>query len=446
MIPYPFVFVLWAVALGWIVARAWRGRPTAGLALAHWTSLALVHLFAEIVYAWGDYWSPVRQASVVGFETSGFAVAGLILGLIGYDLLLDPRRPPGPAPAKAQSGQVGRLGGGLLLFGGALYLVGLTGVYSYIPSASAIFSSATGLIVAGICLKWYTLRAEGRVGAAWAYAIGGTASLPLLTTVSSGFIGYGVMASLGVCCFLLVSIRRYVLVVLPLAPIVLYFGLSLWVTYAASRGAIRAAVWGGEALGNRLDVVQERVLGQWVWLDLEDQAALDRLERLDQNQLVGEAVLNLRSGAVEFADGESLWNSALALIPRAIWLDKPQYAGSGDWVARYTGRTFAQGTSVGIGQVMELYTNFGVPGLVIGFAALGMLVSWLDGRAGAALAAGDARKFLFAFVAGLPLMIAQGNFAEMWPAMVGGGVLAFGAVKVLGFGPARAAPARPAAG
>ena len=67
-----------------------------------------------------------------------------------------------------------------------------------------------------------------------------------------------------------------------------------------------------------------------------------------------------------------------ALIPRAVWPDKPDVAGSGDIVSEFTGIRFAEGTSVGVGQVMEFYVNFGIPGVLIGFFGLGYLLMWLD--------------------------------------------------------------------
>ncbi len=46
-------------------------------------------------------------------------------------------------------------------------------------------------------------------------------------------------------------------------------------------------------------------------------------------------------------------------IPRALWPNKPVVGGSGDLVSTYTGIRFADGTSVGIGQVLESFVNFG---------------------------------------------------------------------------------------
>src|SRR5205814_7729697 len=97
--------------------------------------------------------------------------------------------------------------------------------------------------------------------------------------------------------------------------------------------------------------------------------AIDR--RLNQNFLVGAAAASLESGQVEYASGATLGNMIVALIPRAIWPDKPAVGGGGSVVADFTGIEFAEGTSVGAGQVLEFYVNFGTWGVIGGFLLLG---------------------------------------------------------------------------
>jgi hypothetical protein len=82
-------------------------------------------------------------------------------------------------------------------------------------------------------------------------------------------------------------------------------------------------------------------------------------------------------------------------------------------VTRYTGLYFPNGTSVGMGPVMELYINFGSPGVVIGFFALGLLVASLEQRAWQGLLEDDWERFALSFTVGISFLQVGGSFAEM---------------------------------
>jgi hypothetical protein len=88
-------------------------------------------------------------------------------------------------------------------------------------------------------------------------------------------------------------------------------------------------------------------------------------------------------------------------------------AGSGDLVAIYTGLTFAQDTSVGIGHVMECYVNFAMPGVIVGFILIGAVVVYVDRSARAWLDCGDAGRFAIWYLPGLSLLLVGGSFVEM---------------------------------
>ena len=75
-------------------------------------------------------------------------------------------------------------------------------------------------------------------------------------------------------------------------------------------------------------------------------------------------------------------------------------AGSSDLVSRFTGIQFAAGTSVGIGQVMEFYVNFGTAGTVAGFLLFGVVLTILDSAAGNCLRNGDLHGFVMWFLPG----------------------------------------------
>ena len=101
-----------------------------------------------------------------------------------------------------------------------------------------------------------------------------------------------------------------------------------------------------------------------------------------------------------------------ALVPRALWADKPQYAGGNGLVSQYTGLRFDQNTSVGMGPIFELEINFGKTGVFLGMALIGVIVGLADRKAGAALRLNDPLSFGKWFLVGITMQNANGSFAE----------------------------------
>jgi hypothetical protein len=135
--------------------------------------------------------------------------------------------------------------------------------------------------------------------------------------------------------------------------------------------------------------------------------------RLDQDYLVGAAVAYLHEGKASYAYGSTLWDSVVALAPRVLWRQKPQTAGSGDLVSNYTGFKFAEGTSVGIGHVLEWYINFGRFGVITGFFIFGFAIIVVDRACARLLAAGNSRMFLMWYMPGLSLLTIGWSFSEL---------------------------------
>src|SRR5262249_5125365 len=134
-----------------------------------------------------------------------------------------------------------------------------------------------------------------------------------------------------------------------------YLALSLYVTYMRDRKDIRAVVWGGEAYSSRVSTIS-RTLTEFEFLDIHNPDHIARIdERLNQNYLVGRAIEYLDQNPDGFAHGRTLWEAVLAVVPRAIWRDKPMVAGSGNLVTEFTGIQFVGETSVGIGHILEWY-------------------------------------------------------------------------------------------
>jgi hypothetical protein len=237
-------------------------------------------------------------------------------------------------------------------------------------------------------------------------------ALPMITILRQGFLGYGAVAVIAIVSFIAVFYRpRWKLFLMGAA--VAYLGFSFYVTYMRDRGELRASVWGGQSVIERIGRLSETVTGI-EWFNPADPTHILRITgRLNQNYLVGAAVERMETRTSSYANGETVWHAILSLIPRAIWPEKPIQAGSPDIVTRYTGIRFAAYTSVGIGQVMEFYINFGGIGVVIGFIILGAILTMIDTWAGMRIWAGDWLQFAVWYLTGLAMIQAGGSLIEV---------------------------------
>ena len=236
--------------------------------------------------------------------------------------------------------------------------------------------------------------------------------MPFATVITQGFLGYGIGGRLIVLIFVSTFVRSPLKIALVGLPII-YLGMSVFVNYMRDRSDIRASVWGGDSFSQRIDRLQDTA-AKFEWFDPANPEHLEKIDgRLNQNVLVGGAVARL-SETDDYAAGDTLWDALLALIPRAIWPDKPIQAGSGDLVNRFTGIRFAAGTSIGIGQALEFYANFGTLGVVIGFLIDG------SGHHHSRLAGGssgwrarDLHGFVLWFLPGIALLQVGGQLVEL---------------------------------
>ena len=246
--------------------------------------------------------------------------------------------------------------------------------------------------------------------------------LPLATLVTGGFIGFGTAWALSIVAFRFVIARRRIWFYLATPPVI-FLGLSLFVTYFQQRDEIRDVIWYQNAgITRRLDQVSKLVT-DFQLLDLSNEEHLWALdERLNQNYLVGVGVMRHREGEAELWYGATV--PVWALIPRAIWPDKPPVGGGGDLVSQFTGITFAEGTSVGTGQVLEFYMNFGMAGVLAGFAVLGFILMRLDQGVMRALAMGNIHGVVQRALPGLALLQPLGSLLEMLVAVISAIVVA----------------------
>ena len=349
-----------------------------------------------------------------------------------------------PVPERAAGTGFDRLGWRALAIGAGFYLL-LSPMFGQLASATSIVSSIPNLLVLGFWMLWYPSvpQAGSPIGLQGdarrrLLALGLLPLLPLTTLVTGGFLGFGFHWVIAILAFCFVMARRRLWIYLA-SPVAVFLGLSLFVTYMGQREAIRDVVWHEQTgLFGRLEQVS-RIITDFELLDLSSDAHLTALDdRLNQNVLVGTAVARHEAGFYDLAYGGTvpLWG----FVPRALWSDKPEMGGGGSLVTEYTGIPFQEGTSVGAGQVLEFYVNFGIPGVLAGFAGMGFLLMRLDLGIMRAFAAGDMSGLLLRALPGLTLLQPGGNLLEILIALLGA---MLGAVVLLYAGVfGRAAPSR----
>jgi hypothetical protein len=411
--PADTTLIAWLI--GWIGIAAvilWlhnrREPQRVGLVLAFIFALWLIHWLGSAIYIFPSYSNFDPDVVLEGLKQSAYAVAAFGVGSV----LLAPwvrRISSFPPPVGLARRPATRLAPLYIIFGLIFYL--LLAPWLIGPSVTSLIAAGGNLITAGLVLRsWWAWKQKrrGEFLGTMLLAMG----LPFLTLITQGFIGYGTVALILVCACVASFYRPRWKVVL-VGVLASFLGLSIYVTYMRDRTEVREVIWGGESYSNRLQRLY-LTFSEFEFFDINDDSHLFRIDsRLNQSALVGMSVRNLDSGRVDFAGGETITDAALGLVPRVMWPNKPVTGGSGDLVSTYTGLTFAEGTSVGVGQVMEFYINFGTMGVLIGFLIMGTIVGLLDAAAGERMMAGEWGAFILWFLPGVTFLQVGGQLVEV---------------------------------
>lgn len=398
--------LFWGTAL-WIAAIVllFFARAKA-LVWAFAINLALLHLVAGVTYL---LHGPVLYPEGLVAEGYQFSAYGIVAFAIG-SLVISKRRVPSAQGQQKFKEFRNRITRDKCLLVGVVSTALLYSVTVFIPSLTAIVSSGEQLLLTGLCLVWWEgLRRKRFLQRAGVLCV--AMLFPLLTLLVAGFLSFGIASAVVIIVFAATASRAHLRV--AVATVVLgYLGATVFVSYMRDRSTIRGVIWRGAAIGERVSTVSNTA-GTFEWFDPRNLKHLERIDsRLDQNYLVGRAVDRL-SMSDDYARGGTLWQAVVALVPRILWPDKPVTAGGSELVTRYTGLYFPNGTSVGMGPVMELYINFGSLGVVTGFFALGLLVASLERRAWQGLLDDDWGRFALSFTVGISFLQVGGSFAEM---------------------------------
>jgi len=395
-------FIICLLSFLWLLWILRAGRTSFGLPIAYLASLFLIHipggiakLFDQSIF--NDYALTQTGISLTAIGSVCFA-SGVWLAQFSTPAVLGP-----PINDRQRFAR-------FCLFGGWLFVYALTPLRN-IPSLGAIIDMGGAIWMLGVIVG---VRAAWGVRNVASAVVWGGALLvyPVLMLLLGGFMSYGSAALIVVGSSVTIYARRYFRVVLAIT-LVAYLSLSLFVNYFGNRNQIRDEVWGGAPMADRLESTAA-MFTDFVWFDPSDpkqQSALD--QRLNQNYFVGLAAERIDHGETDYLHGRSVWEAFLALIPRAIWPDKPVGAGSGTIVAEVTGLELSTSTSWGVGNVMEFYINFGIPGVIGGFALLGYLIGWLDRKAAAVERRGDFARVPIYFLPAVALIQPNGSMVEL---------------------------------
>jgi hypothetical protein len=399
--------LIWtALLVGLVFLAIDKRRGIGALTLAYFLSLSLGHVPGLLVYL-NPY--TAGEATKVGIDVTLIGMAAFIAGAIAARILSQ-----ATTSAKACKQAFGddiflRVGWRLLTMGLVAQFVVLP-ISALLPSVTAIVSSFGTLLVLGFWLLFYS-AAIANDSLRKLKILAMLPLLPLGTLTSGGFLSYGTAWVLSIVAFYFVISRRRIWFYLA-APPVVFLGLSLFVTYFQQRDDIRDVIWYQDAgITRRLEQVSNLVT-DFQFLDLSNDDHLLALDqRLNQNYLVGMGVIQHQAGFAKLWYGATV--PVWALIPRAIWPDKPSVGGSGDLASQFTGIEFEEGTSVGVGQVLEFYMNFGTVGVLVGFAIFGFILMRLDQAVMRALVMRNIHGMLQCALPGLALLSPLGSLIEI---------------------------------
>lgn len=414
-----------ALCVAVLVWRSWRPNAvTVGIPLCYMLSLGMIHVAGAAIHTLP--WMQVSWSGTValGFTQCFHGIVSFTAAIVCFDVITLNRKDRRRGALTSSSSNLGAswTHRPTLYLATAITLQIAFGVaLRDVPSIGAVASGASALLVAAICLAVASNWMAGNRLRTLQWA-GSAVLLPVYTMGSMGFLGMGAAAAAVILVFSTVLYRPRWQSLMVFA-IAVYLGLSLFVTYMRDRVALR------EALSDTEDYSASRaplaeMFTSFEFFDPWNELHLARIdERLNQNYLVGVAEANILNGDVPLAHGDTIVDALIALVPRIFWPNKPVRAGSPMIVSQYTGIEFAESTSVGIGQVMEFYINFGDVGVVAGFIVVGTILWYFDRKAASALARRDDVEFVAWFVPSLAFLQTGGSLIEVTSTAAASGVL-----------------------
>jgi hypothetical protein len=412
MLLYLIIAVLGFVAL---VFHTRRVGGAFGLPIAYLFSLLLQHLPGGLAHLTGGYFFSDSTATEIGLRFTALGTVAFVTGVVVAQR----------ASLKTEEKTLGRvMAGGLALDDchalgfakfcllGGWAVVAVASFLRQIPSLGAAVDQAGSVWILGVLIGLFLASKQRRMGLVlfWFAAL---AVYPTLVLVNGGFLSFGSTSVMVVMASLLVSTRSHFRAYMGLV-LFSVFCLCVFMSYFQTRDRLREVVWGGSDFNERFRQ-STRIITQIRWFDPANELQLIALDqRLNQNFFVGTAAQRIESGQVDLVRGNSIVEGIQALVPRAIWPEKPTFAGSSQMIRDMCGFIVNENTSYGVGQVMEFYINFGLPSLIGGFLLFGFFYGWIDHKAGNAFRRHDYGDLTIWFLLAISILSPLASVAEIF--------------------------------
>lgn len=412
------VWSWWILFAAYLISVQRRRVYVSGLVLAYLLTLSIQYWPGAFVYAlpWYDPHHPylmrfTRETIQTGYFITLLGMFSFLIGSQAYYILFKTAQKKDvqkiiSLPPKNESR--------FMLWYAIIISVILGPVVVGIPSLSTISVGAMSLALSAICLIIYpSVLKRKKIRMLRIMFVSGI-FFTIYFVIFKGFMSYAASNMIILISFAMVNYPTKAWKKILMIIAAFYFGLSLATTWMTQRDAVRESVWKEkQSLGDRLGE-GAKIVTEFKLLNPFNNEQLENYDiRFNQNSFVGAAYEYLRDGFVPYAKGETLLMAIYSMVPRIMWKDKPIIAGSGNLVSNYTGIPLSESSSFGIGQVMELYINWGISAVAIGHFIFGLFFTFLDNRAAEHLARGGTKVFLQYFIIGISFMAPLAPFMDM---------------------------------
>lgn len=294
----------------------------------------------------------------------------------------------------------------VLLVLGTIAVVSFTLNYLRVsfPLSGALLEVGRNIAVVFVCLGATLAIRRNKSLSLWIFL---AALVPAYYLFLFAFVSYGFLFGTVLIAFWMAQISRRSATGIDLRKtiitlFIIYALLTAFVGWFSFRDEIRILVWEGE--GKSIFSILGDAVTETEFFSLWNFASLDLVNiRLNLNIFVG-LMMDRHENFPELRQyGATLIVLPLVLIPRFLWPGKPARGGS-DFMAEHTGLTLSDSATFGTGTIFEFFINFGYVGVLVGFMALGWLLSKIDRAAARKLASGDFMSFAKFYVIGIVMI------------------------------------------